>query len=60
MSAHDPLDRPLAHDDPFHVEVRLLLAPRRNPADDPRPAANGTLDEDAVRRAARMLRGIVG
>lgn len=53
-------DRPLPHDDPFHQEVRLLLAPRANPAEQPGPRGNPPLDERAVARAARMLDQIVG
>jgi hypothetical protein len=56
----DPADRPLPPSDPFHLELRLLLAPRANPADAPGPRGNPAVDLRAVARVARMLDSIVG
>lgn len=53
-------DRPLAPTDAFNVDAHLWLAPRINPADDPRPAANGVLDVMAVLHAERQLELVVG
>lgn len=60
MRAHPDPDRPLPHDNPFNVAAHLWLAPRQNPADDPRPERNGELDEAALRRALRALRDVLG
>jgi hypothetical protein len=59
MADSDP-DRPLPARDPFHDELRLLLAPRRNPAEAPGPLRNPALDVRAMARIARMLNSIVG
>jgi hypothetical protein len=56
----DPADRPLPQRDPFNQAVRLLLAPRTNPADAPGPRGNPEIDVRAVARVARMLDSIVG
>jgi hypothetical protein len=53
-------DRPLPAKDPFHQAMRLLLAPRANPADAPGPRGNPEIDVRAVARVARMLNSIVG
>jgi hypothetical protein len=55
-----PDDQPLPDGDPFHQELRLLLAPRVNPAEAPGPPSNPAVDLRAVERAARMLRSILG
>jgi hypothetical protein len=55
-----PDDLPLPVGDPFHQEMRLLLAPRVNPAEAPGPPGNPDLDLRAVERVARMLRSILG
>ena len=60
MGDRHPDDLPLPPQDAFNVAVRLLVRPRANPADDPRPAANGEVDEAAVRRAARLLERVLG
>jgi len=60
MAHHDEQDRPLPTCDPFHQEIRLLLAPRVNPAQRPGPRGNPPLDLRAVERVARMLSTIVG
>ncbi len=59
MEHDDSADRPLPIRDPFHQEVRLLLAPRANPALRPGPRGNPPLDPRAVARAARLLNSIV-
>jgi hypothetical protein len=53
-------DLPLPPGDPFHGELRLLLAPRANPAEAPGPRGNPAVDLGAVARVARMLDSIVG
>ena len=60
MDERSPEDRPLPPQDPFSVELRMFLAPRRNPAEAPGPPGNPPLDERAVARVARMLNRIVG
>ncbi len=60
MEHRDSQDRPLSSRDPFNQEVRLLLAPRADPAKRPGPRGNPPLDPRAVARAARMLDRIVG
>jgi hypothetical protein len=60
MERHHPDDRPLAPADPFHQQLRLLLAPRANPADAPGPRGNPDVDRDAVARAAKLLRSVLG
>jgi hypothetical protein len=60
MEQDDRDDRPLPLDDPFNQELRLLLAPRANPADAPGPRGNPEIDRRAVARVALMLRSIVG
>jgi hypothetical protein len=60
MSDRPDPDRPLAQRDAFNVDAHLWIAPRENPADDPRPAANGDLDPAAVARAKRLLRSVIG
>lgn len=60
MEQRDPRDRPLPAGDPFHQELRLLLAPRVNPAERPGPRGNPPMDLRAVERVARMMRTIVG
>ena len=57
MDAHD---RPLSQDDPFHQELRLLLAPRADPATSPGPRGNPPADPGAVHRAEAMLKRVVG
>ena len=59
-AAPDPRDRPLPPSDPFSVELRSWLAPRRNPAENPGPPGNGAVDRRALARVARMLNQIVG
>jgi hypothetical protein len=60
MERPHPDDRPLPAADPFHQQIRLLLAPRANPADAPGPRGNPEVDRRAVARAARMLQMILG
>lgn len=60
MESHRDSDKPLPREDPFHQEVRLLLAPRANPAQRPGPRGNPPIDPRAVARAARLLNSIVG
>lgn len=61
MTEREPdQDRPLPAGDPFHDELRSLLAPRRNPAEAPGPPGNPPVDVRAVARVARMLDQIVG
>ncbi len=60
MEPHRDNDKALPREDPFHQEVRLLLAPRADPAKRPGPRGNPPIDPRAVARAARMLNSIVG
>lgn len=60
MHPRDERDRPLPAKDPFNQEIRLLLAPRANPATRPGPRGNPPLDMRAVARVARMMQTIVG
>jgi saccharopine dehydrogenase (NAD+, L-glutamate forming) len=60
MERPHPDDRPLPAADPFHQQVRLLLAPRANPADAPGPRGNPAVDRRAVARAAKLLQMVLG
>lgn len=60
MDGRAPDDQPLPANDPFATELRMFLAPRRNPAEAPGPPGNPPLDLRAVERVARMLNSIVG
>jgi hypothetical protein len=56
----DEPDRPLPASDPFHQELRLLLAPRVNPAEAPGPPGNPAVDGAALARATLVWRSILG
>jgi len=60
MDPRDEHDRPLPANDPFHQELRLLLAERVDPATRPGPRGNPPVDRHAVARIARMMQTIVG
>jgi hypothetical protein len=60
MERPHPDDRPLPAADQFHQQLRLLLAPRTNPAEAPGPRGNPAVDRAAVARAAKMLRTVLG